>query len=214
MILGLESGEPLLVEQTLGRGSVIMAATSAGSDWSDLPLRAGFLPLVQQLVTYGASRASPPRTVVCGEPLAAPLPADQAQNLVMLSPSGSRQVVAATLERGRTLARFTDTSQPGFYRLTHSGSAAELATFAVNAPRAESELEVLSQQGLAEVAAAHGAVIANSPREYASLDHDRRYGREIWRGMWIALLALLFGELLLQGWFARTRDGAAPRSVA
>ena len=213
-ILGLESGEPLLVEQPLGRGSVIMAATSAGSDWSDLPLRAGFLPLVQQLVTYAAARATPPRTVYCGEPLAAPLAPEEAQNLTMFSPSGSRHVVSATLERGRTLARFAGTSQPGFYRLERSGSEqAPLAIFAVNAPRAESDLSVLSPEQLQELAGAHGATVATSVQEYAALDHDRRYGREVWGGAWLALLGLLFGELLLQAWFANSRDGATAGGV-
>lgn len=212
VVASFESGEPFLVEQTLGRGVVIMAATSANSDWSDLPLRAAFLPLVQQLVTHAAARSTPPLTVWSGEPLVIPLAPEEAQNLVMISPSGSRHVVSATLDRGRTIARYTDTSLPGFYRLVRAGGEdAPLASFAVNAPRAESDLTKLDPDELRELATATGAAIVQGADGYASLDRDRRFGREAWRWVWVAVLALLFGELLLQAWFARSRE-PAPRA--
>ena len=72
VVARLDTGEPMLVQRGVGRGVVIMAATSAAADWSDLPLRAAYLPLAQQLVTYAAARATPPHTVATGRPLVGP----------------------------------------------------------------------------------------------------------------------------------------------
>ena len=202
-VLSLETGEPFIVEHQLGRGVVLLAATSPGADWSDLPLRASFLPLVQQLVTYAASHSTPPRTVWAGEPLAAVIQAEQAQDLVMIGPDGSRRRLSATIDRGRTIARFGDSSRPGFYRLVQAGREdAPLATFAVNAPRGESELAPLAEDELRGLADSLGATIARGGDGYAAMDRSRRYGREAWRWAWVAVLALLFAEMLLQGWFA------------
>ena len=198
-----ESGEPFLVEQPANRGTVIVAATAADTQWSDLPLRASFLPLVQQLAAYAAGRSVPPRTVWAGEPLAMPVDPGEGDQFVIVAPDGTRHGVTPTVDRGRTVVRFAETAQPGFYRLIRAAAAdAPLATFAVNAPRAESDLEALGGEELKQLAAAQGATLVGGAAGYAEHDQDRRFGREAWRWAWVGALALLFGELLLQGWFA------------
>ena len=52
---------------------MILAATAADADWSDLPTRPMFLPLIQRLVTYAATHATPPRNVPAGQPMLARL---------------------------------------------------------------------------------------------------------------------------------------------
>ena len=56
-----------------------------------------------------------------------------------------------------------------------------------------------------ESASSLNADVANSWSEYKSLDHARRFGREFWKPLLWALLVLLFGELILQQWFARRK---------
>jgi hypothetical protein len=210
-VVTFETGEPFLIEQELGQGVVLMAATSAGSDWSDLPLRASFLPLVQQLAGYAASRSMPPRTVWAGQPLAMFIDPDDVQDLFILTPAGARHPISATLDRERTLIRFADTAAPGYYHVFAAGREDEpLATFAVNAPREESDLARLPDAGLEGLSRSLGAAVVAGGEGYASLDRDRRFGRETWRWIWGGVLALLFTELLLQGWFGRRGTSRAP----
>jgi hypothetical protein len=43
---------PALMERLVGTGRVLLWATSIDRDWTDLPIRPGFLPLVHQMVLY------------------------------------------------------------------------------------------------------------------------------------------------------------------
>jgi uncharacterized membrane protein len=51
-----EDGSPALVEGKAGKGRVILFTSSLGPSWNDLPLTSLYLPLVQQMVRYLASR--------------------------------------------------------------------------------------------------------------------------------------------------------------
>lgn len=65
--LTLDNGQPLLVAQDFGAGCVIQCATSCDQSWSNLPLRTAFVPLVQSLVKYCATRSQVARTAITSE---------------------------------------------------------------------------------------------------------------------------------------------------
>jgi hypothetical protein len=52
VVIGLDDGAPLLLTRGVERGRVALLTTSVDRDWGDLPIRADFLPLVQQLIRY------------------------------------------------------------------------------------------------------------------------------------------------------------------
>lgn len=94
-LLALDDGTPLLVERKQGAGRIVYLATTADLDWTDLPARAAFLPLVQSLTLALAvgdqPQAEPPHVV--GTPRR--IPVDGA-------PAGT--VIRITDPRGRTHA--------------------------------------------------------------------------------------------------------------
>ena len=47
-ILRYESGAPALVEKRVGKGRVMVLSTTVDREWTDLPIRPGFLPLVRE----------------------------------------------------------------------------------------------------------------------------------------------------------------------
>ena len=51
-LISLANGDPLLLEQKVGAGKVMLMTTSADRDWSDLPVKTVFLPLIQSLTQY------------------------------------------------------------------------------------------------------------------------------------------------------------------
>ncbi|HJT76880.1 MAG TPA: BatA domain-containing protein [Gemmataceae bacterium] len=56
VLAAAQEGEPLLVEGRLGKGGVLVFASTAGRDWTDWPQGRLYVPLVHQMVGYLAER--------------------------------------------------------------------------------------------------------------------------------------------------------------
>ena len=197
----LASGDPLIVEARRGDGRVIQVATACDADWSNLPLRPFYLPLVQQLTTYLASTWDPPRNVELGQPLVALLD-PQAGPAVTLTDSRGRKHALQAVQRGnRRVVEFPAAEVPGLYTL--EPAAGRPLHFAITAPRRESRLDPLSQQQLQQLAADLGASVVRSAQQYARWDRARRHGRPLWQPLLAVVLAMLFGELLVEQWWSR-----------
>ena len=200
----LETGDPLIVERHLGAGVVVQVATACDADWSTLPMQPSFLPLMQQLVTTMALQVMPSRNIETGEPLVAVL-ADGTAGvpLTLTSPDGTRHTVRTSAQGNQSVVRFDRTGQPGVYTLT--GPDAKPIHFVARARRGESDLRRLTPEELTEVAESLGAEVVTSAKEFLTNEHKRRHGREVWRYLLAALVALMFSELFLQQSFARVR---------
>ncbi len=205
VVARLDTGDPFLVEKKLGEGRVIQGAVPCDADWSNLPMRPFYLPLMQQAVTYLASRVHPPRNVEVGRPLVAFLPAaDAGKKAVLTDPDGRAHEIVLASRGGRAVAEFPRTARPGLYVLDPPGSGR--IHFVVNTDRRESELLRLSDEQLDAVAKPMGAEVVRSWSEYRQLDRRRRYGQEIWQALLAALVGLVLVEVVLQQLFAgRTR---------
>ncbi|MEM9414338.1 MAG: BatA domain-containing protein [Planctomycetota bacterium] len=203
-IARLSTGHTLLAERSVGAGTVLLCATSCDADWSNPPARAFYLPFMQRLITYAATRNSPPRNVQQGQPIAAHLATlPESGSAQWVTPDGSR-ISRPVEQRGeRFVCELEDTQRPGYYRLVSPAADRAEVLFASNAPRDESQLDVLTQAELAELAESLGAEVVDDAQAYAEVESTRRHGTPIWRVVWGGLLALLFGELLLQQWFGK-----------
>ena len=61
MLAKLEDGQPLLAERPVGAGSVLLLGTALHVDWTNLPLKPLFLPLLTRL-TFHLAGADAERT--------------------------------------------------------------------------------------------------------------------------------------------------------
>jgi hypothetical protein len=162
-LLALENGDPLLIEQSVGRGRVLQWATSCGDRWSNLPLREVFLPLMQQLVISSATAAMPPLNLTTGQPLAIRWYAkdalagatqsaseSSATSVNLLTPQGLRYRLDVQSAGDERSVQFLRTQFPGIYRLDGTlGTAAEQAlAVAINPTPEESVLAPLSTAAL------------------------------------------------------------------
>lgn len=197
----LANGDPLIVESARGHGSVIQVATACDADWSNLPMRPFYLPLMQQLVTYLAARWEPVANVQLGQPLVAltDAPADTVWKVT--DPAGEEHAVRATPFAGRGQIEFRDAHLPGVYAFVHGD--AEPLRFAVSTPREESDLETLTDAQMQQLAEELGAVRVASLTDYSRRDQLRRHGQPIWQPLLWCVVILLFGELLLEHWLAQ-----------
>ncbi|MCX6878171.1 MAG: BatA domain-containing protein [Verrucomicrobia bacterium] len=198
----LDCGDPFLAEKPLGQGRVIACATALDSDWSNLPARPSYLPLLQRLCVSLASNVYPPRNLRVGEPLVGFLPAATAGTKALLTLPDTSTVEVPVVNQGtRGVVEYPQTRRPGLYTLLPAAGEAPVH-FVVNADRAESDPERLTDAEIHALAKAHGLQLVGSAAEFKALDKVQRYGRELWQWALLVLLGLLFGELLLQQKFA------------
>lgn len=206
----LETGDELLVERAFGEGIVVQMATACDADWSDLPLKPVFVPLMQQLISSMASHISPPRNISTGDPAVAivdriiddqQVPAGETVSIVL--PDQSRRTIQTTARGKLRLARYEQTQRPGVYVM--STPSAETIHFVAESSRSESELALMNDDSMKTLSGSLSASVVDSPGEYLEQDRLRRHGREIWKYVLAALLAFMFLELILQQRFARFR---------
>lgn len=63
----LEDGRPLLAQREIGKGKLIVSGLAFDPGWCNLPLKAGFLALAQNMALSGPSASSPVRAGIAGE---------------------------------------------------------------------------------------------------------------------------------------------------
>jgi Ca-activated chloride channel family protein len=154
---------------------------------SDLPLRVAFPMLVANLMGFLApgTAGTLPETVVPGQPVAIPLPA-QAGAAVVTRPDGTSERLAA--EDGGTL--FADTVTTGIYRvdweMEEGGERWHLGRFGVNV-FSPLESDIAPRPSLAVGETRGQAIVAERPVR-----------QEWWRWLAWAALALLIVEWLVQ----------------
>ncbi len=200
----LDSGDPFLVEKPFGEGRVMQCCIPCDADWSNLPMRPFYLPLMQQLTTYLASKVFPPRNVEVGKPLVAFLPpSDVDKKAVLTDPDGKVHELKVGRKGPRGVVEFAKTQVPGLYTLDAPGS--NRIHFVVNTDRRESDLRRLSAAEIDRVAKAMGAKVVRSWNEYRRYDQERRFGQEIWMPLLALVVLLLFAELALEQMFARRK---------
>ncbi len=110
------NGAPFLVERRISGGRVVFWTTSADRDWSDLPIRTSYLPLVRQLVRYLAGRLDAERSGPAkpGDPLSVDLLPETRRAVVVL-PDGT--TARPPVDRDKHTLVFEETDLPGAYRI-------------------------------------------------------------------------------------------------
>ncbi|MDB6171962.1 MAG: Conserved hypothetical rane protein [Chthoniobacteraceae bacterium] len=209
----LANGDPFLAEKSFGEGHVISCATAIDSDWSNLPTRSTYVPLLQRLVVYLASTIYPSRNLDVGKPVIALFPpAEVGKKATLTNPEGITLDLPIVKKGERGVIEFGKTERPGLYTLAGPGGGP--IHYVVNASRSESDLQKLSAKEIEDLATAHHITLVHNGTEYKALDHARRFGHEFWKPLLWALLALVFLEMILAQRFARPRRRRAPSMVS
>lgn len=202
VLLSLENGDPLIVEREVGRGRVILWATSANRGWTNFPINPAFVMLAQQLVTHVTGRGTD-STALVGERLAFRVP----EAAIVTGPDGRELPVERTADRQGQPEAVVVPREPGVLTVSEAGSTVGLA--AVNVDDGESDVTVMRGRGLRAAAATLGARMIDVEDDIRGSAERRRGGRELWRWALVALLGLLVAESLLAGWFGRSAAESA-----
>jgi hypothetical protein len=125
VVARFSNGAPALVDRAVGAGRAMTLLTTVDRDWTDLAIRPGFVPLMQQIVLYlgGALDDAAPRVQVVGgtRQLRVPLGAVE---VVVEKPSGSKLILPVPVDaRTVTLPRIDEI---GLHRIWSRGDGGEL----------------------------------------------------------------------------------------
>ncbi len=208
----LADDQPLLVERASGAGSVLLLGTALHVEWTNLPLRPVFLPLMVRL-TFGLAGVEAGRSsVVAGTPLAVPLRGQSGPAEVeIVRPSGEVLRVQSP-EDGGPGFRYADTHEAGAYLVRLGGPKQRRQyAFAVNLDPDECDATAVSREELAGRFGRWPVVFCDEPEELVATVRRLREGRSLW-GVFLA--AVLVG-LLVEAYLANCRGrkpaaGSAP----
>jgi hypothetical protein len=195
VLLRFESGAPALVERQIGAGDVtgrvLLLASSLDREWTDLPIRPGFLPLIVQSARYLAGAPASAR--------AGTLTVGQTRNLVfgptdrrieVTKPDGTVWLARRAPGEKHKEVTFEATGEPGLYVVKAAGPDNRLMdrpeqNFAVNADVRESDPAVLDPSQRPDRRSARneeGAPLSKVP---------------LWHGIAMLIVGLLLIESLL-----------------
>jgi Aerotolerance regulator N-terminal/von Willebrand factor type A domain len=143
--LALAGGDPLIVEGPVGRGRVVVVATTADTAWATLPLWPSYVPLVQELLRFSLRGREAGRSVLVGEVLTGE--ASPAQTtMTVVAPSGERLSAEVRRDEGAWWT-FAGTQSSGVYRVGPKPETAA-APYVVNLRTAESDLAKVAAEEL------------------------------------------------------------------
>jgi hypothetical protein len=200
-LVSLANGDPLVIEQKVGSGRVIFIGTSADRDWTDLPVKTAYLPLVQSFADYlaGGKRGALDEGIAVGSAKEIPLSAAMVgKSLRITKPNKQDVEINIVADKDRSLARFAENDQAGFYRLGLPGGmekdAGAPALYSVNPPFLESRTDEINERELQ-------AKLQPIKVDVLAAEALRRGGTRT--DLALPLLGLLIVTLLFEGWLAQ-----------
>ena len=200
-LLAVANGDSLLVEKKIGPGRVLLFTTAADHDWSDLPLKTAYLPLMQSLVAYlsGNKSGAMDPGITVGATKKIFLPASYVgKSLRIIKPDRREREIPLIPDKERAAASFQENDLAGIYRLSLPGTALGQIgvpdTYPVNSPFLESRLEPINEKELQ-------SKFHPIRLEIIPIESLEKGGKRM--DLALPLLLLLIVTLVTEGWLAQ-----------
>jgi hypothetical protein len=206
------NGQPLVVENYVGQGRVLVQAYPLGLDWSNVPLLKAYVVMVHDWLAYVTAPTMARYNLMPGSPIIASAPKDAAgAPATLVTPRGRTIPLVATDADSSSVYRYLQTNLPGTYRVrfkSSAGAAGEVP-FHVAHIASESNLEPLSEKDRDKLLIPAGVQFAGADVPVATTRDAAPRREPFWGYLLAALVALLAVELLMSTWLARQRGGMA-----
>lgn len=208
VVVKYNDGEPAVVEQSVGKGKVIVFSSTATTAWTTLPIHPSFVPLLVRMIAYVTNGQGTGLNLAPGQAFALPVDAEFAgKEFSVLRPGETKRRIVGEVEAGEQNAflRYADTEQAGPYRLFVGDDPKPRAVFAVQSDPEESNLAQGPKTDLDPLlnpAATAQTADAATPEAAA---HRRVPGPEIWFPLAIAALLLALAEMTLAHRFSQSK---------
>ncbi|MDZ4659935.1 MAG: BatA domain-containing protein [Bythopirellula sp.] len=210
VLLEAGDGTPLVVENYVGNGRVIVQSFPLGLEWSNLPQLKAYVVLVSDWLDYLSAPTSARYNLAPGSALVAMLPASaDADGVKLLTPAGTTVPLAGQELADAQVVRYWQTHLPGSYRVLYedSGSSGSMPFHVARDPQ-ESQLNFIDDLQR-EAIAASGVIFGTELPETQVVEESTAQQEPIWQLLLVALIVLLALELLISSWITRQRSGPA-----
>lgn len=197
------SGAPALVERHVGKGHVLLFASSLNRVWSDFPIRSSYVPFWQQLVEYAANWKGRPSQFQVNEVFSLTgWETDSRTNgkrrWEMLNPGGRRMIGLAESEPDYVMLE-----TPGYYELRWEKTTDWIA---VNVDRSESDLSRIRPGEM--LSALRNTQVGPGPSSRAAAPNVTT-GEPLWPFLLGLALILLLAESLVANRISRRASAGA-----
>ncbi len=196
-----DSGDPALIELSVGKGSLLILTCGWHPSDSQLALSSKFVPLLYSMLEYSGVFAGRQSQYFIGDYIKIPHSIRTgASDIQILKPDDSR----VRIENDREV--FTDTDLPGIYSIeTSEGSH----LFAVNLPPRECQTAAMQIEDIERYGVSfrqsseintEQATLVKSQSNFAALEYEQK----VWRWVLFILLVVSLIEIWLAGWLTRS----------
>ncbi len=232
-----EDDQAWILESKIGKGRCLWISTACDDDDSNLPTRSVYVPLIQKLTAFVCNAIPPETSLLASEVwtrrMREPIPKaiQEKKEVHITKPDG--KVVNVELDDDQ-IFRFGETRLLGTYVARPIESPKIVSPKSIEQVPAkdsmvacvktkdwrsarESQLNYLSSEELALLAASCNATVSASSRELLNLSHTDWHGREIWTWVWAALVFCFLAEMALEQSLSprlKSRTAATSRQVA
>ena len=187
-----DEGDPALVERAVGKGKIIVFASSLDPVWTDFPLRSAYVPFWYRVAQYTAGWKSAPAALRINRVI--PVEASTGEES---GSSGSWNVIDPHGQRVLGLDQdnpdFIQLKIPGHYEIR---SNKKTDWVAVNTPPEESDLTGVSLEEFQAVFVPREARVEESSLEASVLERDRQ------QSLWWLLLIVACLVFMAEWWVA------------
>ena len=204
VLASFANNQPALVEGRFGKGKVLLFTSTCDIEWSNFPLRRGFLPWVHQLLRYLANQDTRLTSFRLRDSVKfQALAAHYKERISVADPSGKRVLLPPPqLKGGYAEAVYADTALPGMYQVIADKAFSNSGGFGVNLDVKESLIDPAEPEKL--VAAAPPGMLAfvdGQRGDVAKKIEETKETDNLWPLLFkLALLMLLveslFGNLI------------------
>ena len=216
----LSGGDPLLLAKPFGQGHVLLCTTAATTDWTTLPVRNLFLPLVVRIVQLAARTGDQQVNLLAGRPFEVNLYPEVRQAAMVevtgpLGPAGetASEQVETDFDATRGLCRlaFAKTWNLGYYTYRVATGDGPEGVFATNPDARESDLAEIADDKLRRDVDARECHVAGSLAALVGRFEETAH-RELWQYFLMLCLAMAVVEPLIANWMRpeKRRERAHP----
>lgn len=156
VIASFSSGDPFIAEHKLEKGSVLFFASTLDRDWTNLPSKPAFLPLLHQSIYYlstGLDEVRREESLRVGQVKEVKLDlANPPSRVTVEDAEGRAQSVDLQMDGAQPLLAYKSTYIPGTYRVILPGQSNKKDSFlfSVNLDPSESDLSAISQEEISK----------------------------------------------------------------
>jgi len=192
---------PFILEREFGNGRVLFINVSADRGWSSFPLSPYYLPIVHEVVQYGAGVGgfTPYIWTARSLPLLEYLP-EATRTSDLQDPESNDVSIRSTVMNNKTVLHAEGLSIPGVYTMLDDAGERRPA-LAVNMPREESNLTPIDSADISGITGLKNIYVATNNDDLLKQIEDHRIGKTmgeqlLWMVLVLATVEFFYANML------------------